>query len=162
MHVTCQWQLEGQGKLGLLVASHVWGETRFRPGVIAGKSQPSYISLQPSLSLFQYLHHGQPIHRPWKTTSTPLQMSLSPLRKGFQSSRTSGTLYLPSYSSQLSYHSRRGTYVLIQAKNPSSALIHLVRNAFLAQTSSLVTLAYTTMIILTSSILQYLLKNPLK
>ena len=90
-------------------------------------------------------------------------MSLSSVWKGFQSSRTSGT-YLPSLplSARLSSF-RPDTYELTQAKNPSSVLIPLVKNAFPARTNSLVTLVYTIMIILPPTFcIQYLLKGPQK
>ena len=68
--------------------SNVWGKNPLRPGLIAGKSPP-YITFQTFL---QYPHHGQPIRRScWQTTSSSLQMSLSSMRQGFQSFRTSGT-----------------------------------------------------------------------
>ena len=73
-------------------------------------------------------------------------MSLSSVRQGLQSSRTSGSfLSFFDCSARLS-SLRRDTFELIQAKNPSSALIPLARSAFPARTNSPVTLAYTTMI----------------
>jgi hypothetical protein len=82
-------------------------------------------------------------------------MSLPPLRTGLQSSRTPGTLLLSLSLSHVPIRlssSRPGTYELIQAKNLSSALIPLAKNASPAQMNSLVTLVYTTMITLISSI----------
>ena len=120
--------------------------------------------LRGSQLFLQYPHHGQPICRSWETTSSSLQMSISSVWKGFQSSRTSGTFKfsLTLFNSLIIL--RRDTYEPILAKNPSSVLIHLARSAFPAQTNSLVTLVYTTMIILpvTFYIQQYLPKDQQK
>lgn len=149
------WQLKGWGKVN-------WGATfegkPFRPGVIAGLKSPPYITL--FCFFLQYPHYGQPVCRPWETTSSSLQMSLSPLWQGFQSTRTPGTFIFPSHSVHSAYHAPRpDTYGRIQAKSLSSVLIPLAKNAFPAQMNSLVTRVYTAMTILTFSIQQYLLKD---